>query len=69
MTPEQQGQFGENLRQLLNRYSAENDSNTPDFVLTAYLIACLNAFNHSVNSRNRLRRDGSHLHTTEVEKQ
>lgn len=28
----------------LNRHSAENGSNTPDFILAEYLLKCLEAF-------------------------
>ena len=31
----------------LNRFSAENTSDTPDFILAAYLIDCLKAFNRA----------------------
>lgn len=34
-------QFRQELAALLNRYSMENGSNTPDFLLADYLIACL----------------------------
>jgi len=49
--PEKQKRFGLELTRLLNTYSYENESGTPDFVLAAYLIACLNAFNSGVVSR------------------
>ena len=44
-------EFGNELRSLLNRYSIENESDTPDFILAAYLLACLAAFNNSVKER------------------
>lgn len=37
-------EFQMELRSLLNRISAENMSNTPDFILADYMIECLNAF-------------------------
>lgn len=43
--------FEEQLRQLINRESLENKSDTPDWVLAAYLVACLDAFNKGVNRR------------------
>lgn len=43
--------FETELQQLLNRYSKENVSNTPDFVLSHYLLSCLRAFNMAVNRR------------------
>ena len=39
------------LAGVLNRYSAENDSNTPDWILAQYLLACLAAFNGAVQQR------------------
>lgn len=44
--------FGDELRALINRYSQENNSNTPDFILATYLQSCLNAFDEAVNRRN-----------------
>lgn len=35
----------------LNRYSAENGSDTPDFVLAEFLVGCLGAFDKGVNER------------------
>ena len=39
------------IASVLNKYSAENESNTPDFILAEYLMACLTAFNTASNSR------------------
>lgn len=41
------------IEKLLNEASAENESNTPDFILAAYLNNCLTAFNTAVNTRDR----------------
>lgn len=35
----------------LNRHSAENASNTPDYILAQYLLGCLAAFNTAVQQR------------------
>jgi hypothetical protein len=43
--------FAEDLRTLLNRYSKENSSDTPDFVLAPYLIICLRAFDKATKAR------------------
>lgn len=43
--------FEEQLRQLINRESLENKSDTPDFILAEYMAACLDAFNKAVNRR------------------
>lgn len=44
--------FREELAQLINRYSMENGSNTPDYMLADYLIACLQALDGAVKSRD-----------------
>lgn len=41
----------EEIRAALNRYSAENGSNTPDFILAQYLLGCLAAFDAAVSQR------------------
>ena len=44
-------QFELELMTLFNKYSMENDSDTSDFILSKYLLSCLNAFNIAVNER------------------
>lgn len=39
------------LEGVLNRYSQENASNTPDFILAQYLLGCLAAWNTAVQQR------------------
>lgn len=39
------------LANLLNRFSAENRSNTPDFILAEYLRGCLDLFDQTVRQR------------------
>jgi hypothetical protein len=39
------------MRRFLNQHSAENASNTPDFILAQYLIACLIAYNTATQQR------------------
>lgn len=46
-------QFNRELSSLLNKYSMENNSNTPDFLLADYLIGCLHTFNTIVNAREK----------------
>ena len=41
----------EELRALLNKHSAENGSNTPDYILASYLMNCLIAFNEAMLNR------------------
>ena len=39
------------LRELINSCSREEDSNTPDFILAEYMMACLDAFESANNKR------------------
>lgn len=43
--------FKDELQSLLNKHSQENGSDTPDFILAAYLTDCLNTFNAAVQNR------------------
>jgi len=45
--------FRQVLAALLNRYSKENGSNTPDHVLAEYLLGCLDNFDRAVQARAR----------------
>lgn len=45
--------FQRELENLINRYSVENGSDTPDFILAAYMGACLDAFNAATRERDR----------------
>lgn len=45
--------FQKELEQLINRYSVENHSNTPDFILAEYIDKCLSAFSHGVVCRDQ----------------
>lgn len=45
------GSLHAEITHAINRHSAENGSNTPDFILATYLLACLNAFDLAVNAR------------------
>jgi len=42
--------FLRELTELINKYSKENDSNTPDYILAEYMINALNAFNIAKNT-------------------
>lgn len=50
--PDNLGEFQEEVGALINKYSLENASNTPDFVLAAYLSACMVNFNTYVGMRD-----------------
>lgn len=43
--------FENELKSLINRFSKENDSNTPDFILAEYLLDCLENFNRTMQKR------------------
>lgn len=45
--------FEKELEILINKYSKENDSNTPDFIIKDYLLKCLDTFNSTTNSREK----------------
>ncbi len=44
-------EFAKGLEKLINAYSMENASNTPDFILAGYLNSCLLAFETAVQQR------------------
>jgi hypothetical protein len=50
-TEDTEVQFAQRLERLLNAHSRENASNTPDFILAQYLLACLEAWNRGVQQR------------------
>lgn len=45
--------FEQELRTLINRRSLESASNTPDFILAAFLLRMLEVFAETVNARDR----------------
>jgi hypothetical protein len=45
--------FRTELERLLNRESMENGSDTPDFMLADYLMACLDTWNKIVTTREQ----------------
>jgi len=45
--------FQQDLEKLINYYSQENGSNTPDFILAKFLNDCLNAFNEAIPQREK----------------
>lgn len=44
--------FREELGELLNRYSREHGSNTPDFILARYILDSVKAFDRAANTRD-----------------
>lgn len=51
MKPNKESLFRTELAGVLNKYSLENGSDTPDFILARYLQNCLNAFDIAVTDR------------------
>lgn len=45
--------FLPDLTALINRYSKENGSNTPDWILAEYLQECLKVFDAAMQARER----------------
>lgn len=46
-------EFRSELKQLINRHSMENGSNTPDHILADYLLGCLRSFDQATQARDR----------------
>lgn len=46
-------EFSEGLRGVINRFSRENASDTPDFILADYLSACLDAYGAAAKARDK----------------
>lgn len=44
-------QLVRDFAEVINKNSLENESDTPDFILAEYLVACLTAFNNTANAR------------------
>ena len=45
--------FRRELEYLINRYSKENGSDTPDFILADFLEGCLNLFDLTIKTREK----------------
>lgn len=45
-------EFEKELTHLINKYSLENESNTPDFILAKYLVMSLVCVNHAIGVRS-----------------
>lgn len=52
MVNDPDGIFIEKLTELINKFSKENGSNTPDYILAEYLNGCLETFNKTVMRRS-----------------
>lgn len=58
--------FKDELESVINRYSKENGSDTPDFILANYLTDCLEAFDRAVLNRQQWYGHKSLTHTGQV---
>lgn len=45
--------FRSELKQMLNRHSMDNGTNTPDFILADYMIRCLDNFTETTQAREK----------------
>lgn len=52
LIPESQERLRADIRAALNRVSAENGSDTPDFILADYLLDCMRAFDAATAKRD-----------------
>ena len=60
-------EFTRELTALLNRYSAEAPSGTPDFILAAFMRNVLREFNEAVSARAEWRGEAIALHSFDSE--
>jgi len=49
---EKMNNFQNELEALINKYSMENESDTPDFILAKYLAGCLKTFDDAIKARD-----------------
>jgi len=52
--------FRKELENLINKHSMENESNTPDYILSDYLVRCLDAFDIATKDRDHWYRKPEH---------
>jgi len=45
--------FEKELRELVNKHSIENGSDTPDFILAQYMFSCLSNYQNTVKARDK----------------
>jgi hypothetical protein len=63
--------LSQRLAGMINEYSLENSSDTPDFVLAEYMLNCLTAFNLATHRREQFygRECGGSIKNSEPEKE
>ena len=49
---EEEGSLSEDLQGVLNKHSAENQSNTPDYILAHFVTGVLDSYNEAVRQRD-----------------
>ena len=59
--PNPMTQLERDIRDAINTHSAENESDTPDFVLAEYVTGCLDAFNKATRARTQFRTSGENV--------
>ena len=59
-------QFEIKLEEIINEYSMENNSDTPDFILARYLKNCLDNFDAAVKEREEWYGRQKHIDDIEV---
>jgi len=62
-----ESQFQKDLEALINQYSKENDSDTPDFILAKYLNEVLKNFNAAVLEREQWYGRTKHVEDLNIE--
>jgi len=50
--------FHEELEHIINKYSQENVSNTPDYILANFILGCMKAFDQAVKDRDKWYHNG-----------
>lgn len=45
--------FEQELKELINRHSIENESDTPDYILARYILNCLYSYSCAVRTRDQ----------------
>lgn len=58
--------FEKELEHLLNKYSIDNDCNTPDFILAKYIVDSLEPLKQMINTRAEWHGHTEHNHTMNV---
>lgn len=59
LTEKSEQRFEKELESLINRYSKESGSNTPDFILAEYLNGCLENFDKTMKGRENYYKNAS----------